>query len=357
MIALIVAFVVAVASVPVLARLAGQVNLVDQPDGRKTHHGEVPLVGGLAICAALVVAFLAGSVHWGTLWYVVLGSAVLLILGVLDDHRIVRSVWKFVVQDAVALLVVIGEAGGIEAVGHSVFGHTPWADALSLAIAWLFIAGFINAFNMVDGVDGLAGSLALSMAVAFLLVGGKGVVGANLHTMLLALIGASIGFLVFNARFPWFDHGWRVFLGDSGSMVLGLLIAWSAIHLAGTTGVARHNTGVLAWIVAYPVADTLVVMTLRVVRGRHPFTPDRLHFHHLLLARGLSVNTVVFFINAICWLGIGYAVLGHWLGLSNVTLVLSIFAMVFMHMLFALWLWAGRGAGDRQGASQKLSQE
>src|SRR5699024_4860503 len=116
---------------------------------------------------------ITGVAHLGGLWFVVLGCAILLLLGVFDDRQIVRSGRKFAIQSAVALLIVWGEASGIAAVGHATFGAAPWADAASMLIAWLFVVGFINALNMVDGVDGLAGSLVLSMSVAFLLVGGS----------------------------------------------------------------------------------------------------------------------------------------------------------------------------------------
>lgn len=334
----IVSFLLAVALIPALRRIAPQIGLVDRPGGRKQHDGAVPLVGGVGISLAVVVTSLAVGFDWFQLWYLAVAWVALLSTGIWDDRRAVRSTVKFAIQIAVALLVVVGEAETIRRVAHTVFGSGLMWRVVAYTIALLFVVGFINAFNMVDGVDGLAGSLALTMSGAFLLVAGDGISGIDTNTLLLATVGAVCGFLIFNSRSPLQNQRHRVFLGDAGSMALGVLLAWYAIHLAGTPSLEPRGPGVVAWIVAYPVSDTVSVMLLRLVQGRHPFTPDRQHLHHLLLARGLSVNATLAVINGLSWLGIGYAFFGNALGFSGLALVATICVLMAAHFVLVLWL-------------------
>lgn len=334
-----VSFALAAGCLALFRKLAPHMQLLDKPGGRKTHDGAVPLIGGLAIAVAVAVSSVAVGFDWGRFWYLALGAWTLLAVGMWDDRSAVSSTLKFVVQALVAVLVVFEEADAIRRVGYTLFGPGAQWNLLSYAIAFFFIVGFINAFNMIDGIDGLAGSLVLTMSVALLLVAGGSysVVGVNL--LLLVIIGAVCAFLVFNLWLPSRHRRqrYRVFLGDAGTMVLGLLIAWCALHIAGAPSSNPEGAGVVSWIVAYPVSDTVAVMTLRLLQGSHPFTPDRQHLHHLLLARGLSVYATLGVINLLSWIGIGYAFAGDALGLGDGVLVLSVLVLMTVHVGIVYW--------------------
>lgn len=341
-------FLLSLVSIPILHHLAPQIGLLDRPGGRKQHKGAVPLVGGLGISMAVIGTLLVVGFDWFGLWYLTVSWVMLLVTGIIDDRRAVRSVVKFAVECAVATLIVVGEAESIRRVGDMVFDPGASLDVFYYLIAFFFIVGFINAFNMIDGADGLAGSLALTMTAAFLLVADMGGWPSMGGTLLLATIGAVLGFLIFNSRVLDQQGRYRVFLGDAGSMVLGVLVAWYAIRLAGTPVANPRSAGMVAWIVAYPVVDAVSVMVLRMMQGRHPFTPDRQHLHHLLLARGMSINATVAVLNGMAWLGIGYAFLGHALGFSDVVLVVSILVLMMVHFGLVYRLRGKQESRDRR---------
>src|SRR5699024_459281 len=165
----IAAFFLALVCVALLRKLAPWMGLLDEPGGRKQHDSAVPLVGGLGVSFAVAISSIAMGFDWGHFWYLVIGVCILLATGVWDDRRVVRSSFKFFIQGLVALLVVFGEAEAIRRVGFTVFGSDPQWFMLSYAIAFFFILGFINALNMSDGINGLAGLLVMIMSLALLL--------------------------------------------------------------------------------------------------------------------------------------------------------------------------------------------
>ena len=154
----------------------------------------------------------------------------------------------------------------------------------------------MNAINMIDGLDGLAGTQVLVSVTFFALVA-FGAGDARMGTELLILGGAIAGFLVFNLRSPWLKRA-LVFLGDTGGLFLGLLLAWYSVRLAGgETAPLRPMTAV--WIVAVPLLDMGAVMFRRMVQKKSPFHPDRQHLHYIFLDAGFSVNQVVFMMGAL----------------------------------------------------------
>ena len=276
--------------IPVLMRLAPRLGLLDLPGGRKAHEGAVPLVGGLAMGAVFLACFgifrVSGEV---SLW---LGAAVavMLLCGALDDHRELGSVPKFGFQILAAWLVA--QFGGTQ-LAH--LGELLSAERLSLGAAALpftmfAIVGLMNAINMTDGRDGLAGGLALVAAVWFGAAAALAGAGPALWVACL-LAGQLIAFLGFNARLPWRPRA-MVFMGDAGSYFLGLVLAWLAIHLTmiGPTAIAPITA---VWILGIPLADAVALLLRRVLRGKSPFRPDNQHLHHLLQAHGLGKVAVV----------------------------------------------------------------
>jgi len=247
----------------VMRRFALVLGLVDRPDQRKQHLGEVPLVGGLAIFTGMI----AGAICYGAFDGFERGllgtAAVLALLGALDD-RFGLSVRDRLLIQTIAILTVIASSGVyIHTLGH-IFGHDVVLGWLGVPMTVLAVIGLVNAFNMMDGIDGLAGSLTLVI-------------------MLLALLAAAtLPYLVVNLGFV----GGKVFLGDAGSTLIGYLLAWVLIRLSQIPDTHLSPVDVL-WCVALPVFDTLAVMYRRMRAGRSPFNPDRGHIHHILLGAGL----------------------------------------------------------------------
>lgn len=282
-------FLIAALLTPALIPIARRSGLLDRPGGRRKHDAPVPAIGGVAIFLSLALA---------TSWFVEpspqllgIGVAVVIIVGagVADDIFRLRWPVRLAAQSLAALAMINLGGVRIENLG-AVFG--PPGESLGMLatpLGVLATVGIINAVNMADGVDGLAGLLVLS---ACAMLGAAAVYAGNGGlTLALALIGGAVGgFLVYNMRTPWNPRA-RVFLGNAGSELLGLLFACASFRL---TQNAAHPVGVqLAPFLLAPVLiDCLTLMVRRLRAGVSPFHGDRNHLHHLLLDAGLSPSRV-----------------------------------------------------------------
>ncbi|HXE65544.1 MAG TPA: MraY family glycosyltransferase [Rhodanobacteraceae bacterium] len=265
----------------VLVPISKPFGLLDYPDARKRHAFATPLVGGLSI----FVGMLAGWMWLGQAQHfddVVLGTACMLVLlGALDDKYGLR-VGVRVVVEIVAILVVISTTGVYVHSLGLLHGYDLQLGWLGIPFTVLAVIGLINAFNLMDGIDGLAGCLALVSAGAIALLMEPDM-PAPLTIIVLLLAAALYPFLM--ANLGLLGRRAKVFLGDSGSVVLGYVIAWTLIALSQST--PRYiSPGLVLWCVALPVMDTLAVIYRRLKRGVSPFTPDRTHIHHLLMNAG-----------------------------------------------------------------------
>jgi UDP-GlcNAc:undecaprenyl-phosphate GlcNAc-1-phosphate transferase len=295
--------------VPHLYSLARVAKLVDFPGGHRRHKAETPLVGGPAM-ACVVLATLAmlsssGRISWE--WWTVIAPAMLLVVvGIADDmHRLSVSV-RFIGQVIAALLLaylagaVVVDLGDLAAVGS--------IDLRFLAVPFTIFAvvGSINAVNMSDGMDGLAGGLVgvsfVTLTIAAAIAG-----MSNEVVLLLVLTGAVTGFLMFNARLFGRPRA-LMFMGDSGSMFLGLMLAYFLIVLA--QGPDRAMSPVVAlWIFGIPLIDALNTIVRRFKLGKSPFHADNEHLHHILEHAGFSVNQTLGLIVSghalLCAVGLG----------------------------------------------------
>lgn len=287
--------------------LAHRFGLVDRPGGRKDHAQPIAVTGGLAILISvtLVVMLWDGQVGLRLLTFVGAASGLVLI-GQLDDYYDLN--WRLRIgAQALAATAMMTVAGVIATNLQDVFGFAGANIGLfAFPFTVFIVVGVINALNMVDGVDGLAGSLALvsiGLFFCFALYAGD----VRMAGFLLALAGGVAGFLVWNFRFPWQPRA-RVFLGNGGSMLLGLAIAWCSVQL--TQNPTHPVSPVLGpWTIALPLIDCVVLMFRRVLQRRSPFSADRQHMHHLLLDAGFRPTTVVLgMVAASLLLGLGAAV-------------------------------------------------
>jgi UDP-GlcNAc:undecaprenyl-phosphate GlcNAc-1-phosphate transferase len=274
---------VSVVALAVLVRLAEPLGLVDRPNSRKLHVGHVPLVGGLSV----FIGVLAGALWLGELSRFVqtllATSAALAVLGALDDRYDLSVRSRLLVQTA-AILTVIGTTGVyIHSLGH-IFGHELTLGWVGIPFTVVAVIGLLNAFNMMDGIDGLAGGLSL-VTIGTILLYSNATQVQGPATLMLLMGGALLPYLALNLGLV----GRKVFLGDAGSMVLGYLFAWTLIDLSQTT--PRHLSPIdVLWCVSLPVLDTLAVMYRRLRQGKSPFKPDRGHIHHIIMGSGLGTR-------------------------------------------------------------------
>jgi UDP-GlcNAc:undecaprenyl-phosphate GlcNAc-1-phosphate transferase len=287
---------------PVVGRGSTLLGLVDAPGGRKVHLHSVPRLGGIAVVvsAAVALTLVNGLVpHEGqsqlfpALQPFLLGGLLIFLVGVLDDVRGVGAVSKLVIELAAAGVVM---SSGLLIERVTILGSTWTLHWLAYPITAAWIVGVTNAFNLIDGVDGLApgiGALAGAACGAILIVRGH----PSEAMLLAALVGAMLGFLVYN-----FEPA-SIFLGDSGSLVIGFLLAATAI--AGwQKGATALASAVPLLIFALPIADAASTLLRRLVKRpaeggslntvlRRIIEPDREHIHHRLLGLGWSVRRTV----------------------------------------------------------------
>jgi UDP-GlcNAc:undecaprenyl-phosphate GlcNAc-1-phosphate transferase len=284
----VLALGITAAAIPVLARFAPGWRMVAQAGPRMQHEGSIPTVGGLAMGVAFIASYVLTGLAFhtaGLSHLLATAVAITLVGGVLDDRHALRSLPKFAFQiAAAALLAVYGDAllthlGTL--MSEELFTLGRWALPLTI----FALVGVMNAINMADGLDGLAGALALAACIGFGAAASFARHGPE-FAVLCITAGATLGFLFFNARLPWRARA-AVFMGDTGSLLLGLLLGWCAVRLAMNERAALAPITAV-WILALPIADTVTLLVRRSLRGRNPFKADRHHMHHILMALGLS---------------------------------------------------------------------
>lgn len=280
--AFLIDFVSAIAAGLVLMRVAPALGLMDHPGGRKDHASVTPLVGGLAIFVALVVSTAMGDVHW----IVVFAAIWVVIAGVADDRFEIPALPRFILQGLAALTMAYGAAVILHGVGNLVGLGPLNFGPLAIVMTVFCVVGVINAINMIDGVDGLSGSIAATAFAAYAYVAHE----SNLYPQtktLLTLLAGTLGFLMLNMRLPWNPKA-RIFMGDTGSMLTGFMIAWFAVDL--TMGDGRTFAPINAlWVVMIPLCDCVSLMIRRRRAGRKMTAPDAEHLHHYFKARGFSI--------------------------------------------------------------------
>ncbi|MCA1778399.1 MAG: undecaprenyl/decaprenyl-phosphate alpha-N-acetylglucosaminyl 1-phosphate transferase [Xanthomonadaceae bacterium] len=287
------AFAIAWLMIPLLRRPALRQGLIDHPDHRKRHVQPTPLTGGLAIIVGLMVGLALLSADWSQYWSLFAGMLILLLSGLADDLIEVPASVRMLIQIGVACLMVFGSGMEITSLGQ-IFG-THWGEVglgpFSVAFTIACVVFIINAINMIDGLDGLAGGTTVIMASVLAIVAMLDRAPPELIVLPLLLAAATLGFLLHN--YPARKRlTARAFLGDSGSMMLGYAVAWFAIAL-GTRSEGLVYPISIAWLLIIPAMDTLALFFRRIRMGRHPFSADRTHLHHILRRCGYPVSGVV----------------------------------------------------------------
>ena len=286
-IAFIISFIVCFILIPVIIKLSTRFNLVDKPNERKVHKVPISRLGGLGI----VLGTLSSAPLWflkgdpALLIHLLGGMLILVIIGVVDDIRELPPKVKFLGQFVAALL--LAHAGLLIDNLFGIFGIEHLPVLVQYVLTVFIVTGIINAFNLIDGIDGLAGGLALIDMMSFF------VIFFVAHEVGTALIVASVGggllaFLKYNY------HPARIFMGDTGSMILGFLLsAVGIMTLVISRTASPHFSYSEAAIIVFsifilPVYDTLRVFAVRVINKKSPFSPDKTHIHHLLMQTGLN---------------------------------------------------------------------
>lgn len=284
------AFALATFVSTVLALWAGRkfalkYGFADRPGGRKRHDNPVPPIGGLAILPMFLVFSHFAGLDSIVPWPLMVGVSTLLIMGAIDDAIAIKPFVKFAIMVWTACFVVIFGEAQIGNLGN-LFGFGPVElGFVSKGFTVMCLVLLMNAVNMMDGVDGLAGGFCALVAFWFMVVC-AGVGQWETFSALAILLAAILGFLGFNMRAPWRKSA-SIFMGDSGSLCLGLILGWFSIKLTQGAGAPLEPVTVI-WIIALPVIDAFALFIARSARGLHPFNADRRHLHHRFIDAGVS---------------------------------------------------------------------
>lgn len=319
-----------------LQPVAHKIGLVDIPSERKMHKGSVPLTGGLAMFLGLGFALLTLDLPLSQLRAFIGGSMILVTVGLLDDLHELSPTIRFTAQIIAATLMATWGGVILDDFGALVSGHyIVELGYLALPVTIFSTVGVINALNMVDGVNGLAGSVSLVSVVGMIIIAMTGHDVLATHWLGIVAI-VLFAFLLYNWRFG--ENPAKAFMGDSGSMLIGFVLAWSLIDLS--QGSQRAMAPVTAlWLFAVPLIDTLTMMVRRVRKGQSPFAADCEHFHHLLQCAGLGRLKTTLTITLMSVLYAGFGLYGHYTGIPEYIMFYLFLLLFFVHLLIMMRAW------------------
>lgn len=286
LIMVLTSFIVVALVIPFIKRVANHIGAMDIPDKRKVHKTPMPRLGGLGIYFGFLFGYMVFGEPSSIMNSILIGSFIIVLTGVVDDIKPLKASTKFIGQVVASLIVVF--YGGIVMHDVSAFGINLHFGPLAYPITIFFILGCINCMNLIDGLDGLAGGIA---SIYFLTIGIIATMQQKFgldSVLTFVMLGSTLGFLLYN-----FNPA-QIFMGDSGSMFLGFIIA--IIALLGFKNVTMTSLVIPFLVLAIPILDTLFAILRRALKGESISTPDKFHIHHQLLKRNFSQRTTVLII-------------------------------------------------------------
>ncbi len=285
-----VTFVFTALIMPLMVRIAKHVGAIDIPRTRHIHTKPMPKLGGLGIFLGFLFGYMLFGINSIQMNSVLIGSFIIVMLGIIDDINPIKSYQKLIGQIAAACVIVF--YGKILLSNATLFGYNLEFGILKYPITLLFIVGCINIINLIDGMDGLSGGIT---SIFFITIGVicffQGKLDSLVAVIVFIMLGATLGFLLHNF------YPAKIFAGDSGSMFMGFII--SIVALLGFKGTMLTSLLVPLMILAIPILDTLFAIIRRSLKGQPIFTADKEHMHHQFLKMNFSQRTTVLIVYAI----------------------------------------------------------
>ncbi|MBD7985223.1 undecaprenyl/decaprenyl-phosphate alpha-N-acetylglucosaminyl 1-phosphate transferase [Sporosarcina sp. Sa2YVA2] len=284
--AMAAAFVAAIILTPLVMKFAYRIGAVDHPNYRKVHAAVMPRIGGLAIFGAFAVGYLILRPQDDHAMGILIGAVIIIIIGFLDDMLDITAKAKMLGQIAAALVVVTYGDLQINFINLPFYGQFDFGY-FSIPITILWIVGIANAINLIDGLDGLAAGVS---TIALISITVMAVIMGDVFVIATAsiLAASSLGFLFFNF------HPAKIFMGDTGSLFLGYMIA--VLALLGFKNIAVVSLVIPIIILGVPISDTFFAIVRRIRMKQPVSAPDKSHLHHCLLRAGFSHRQTVLII-------------------------------------------------------------
>jgi len=332
----ILSFAITFVTVPIVVRISRRKNLMDEPGARSSHLRKVPNLGGVAIFFSLgVCAPIFAYQLFETYKFLFPSLVILFYIGICDDITMMRAYKKLLIQILVSVLIVVGSDVRIRSL-FGIFGINELNYFVSIIFSVLTFVILINAFNLIDGIDGLAGGYSLLSSLLFAISFYRlGEYNYPLVIFCAIIIGAVLAFLYYNLSI---SRVRKIFMGDTGSMILGFLLAFTAINfidifIAGKASGAPYYHLQTAPIIAVaililPIIDTLTVIIIRLSKGKSVLVADKNHIHHRVLELGYSHRRTTLYI---CVYYLLIIVVAYFMRHQNINiLLLTIFALGFI---------------------------
>ncbi|CDG23120.1 Undecaprenyl-phosphate alpha-N-acetylglucosaminyl 1-phosphate transferase [Xenorhabdus poinarii G6] len=319
-------FVFSFAFLFIARKVAKNIGLVDKPNYRKYHQGLIPLVGGISLFFSICFAFTLTKVFIPHKWPYLACASVLVSVGVLDDRFDVSVKIRAVVQALVGISMMYFAGLKLNSLGHT-FG--PWEMSLgpfSYVVTLFAVWAAINAFNMMDGIDGLLGGLScVSFGALGILLYASG--NLALAFWCFAFIAGILPYIFLNLGI--LGKRFKVFMGDAGSTLIGFTIIW--LLTEATQGQHPAISPVTAlWIIAIPLMDMVAIMYRRLRKGMSPFSPDRQHLHHLIMRAGFTSRQAFILITLAAALLASVGIIAERLIIIPEWMMLALFLLAFI---------------------------
>lgn len=324
-------------SIPVIVKISHEKHLFDVPNARKVNKHVVPNLGGIALFVGITLATLLSISNnlFPEFRYILSGMIILFFIGIKDDILIISAHKKFTAQILCAsILIILGDIRFTNL--HGILGFHEINYAFSVFISLLSIVAIINAQNLIDGIDGLAASIGI---LATLLFGTVFFLADQINYAILcaATTGSLISFFIYNV----YGRKNKIFMGDTGSLILGLLLSvfviqYNEFSISGSKLVQNFSPVFSLAILAVPVFDMIRIFLLRIYKGKSPFAPDMNHIHHEFLRLGLShrrINLIIITANLLI-IGIIFA----FRTANNNILLMLLITLISVLMLFPRFL-------------------
>lgn len=330
----VTSFFVCLIVVPITIRIFKTINLLDTPDNRKLHAIETPSMGGIAIFIGAFIAalFWMKLVELTTYRYLIAAVFLMFLLGVRDDVVMLRARHKLIAQIAISTVVIVFADIRFESL-YGILGIYDIPFWISYLITLFTLIVITNSYNLIDGIDGLAGSLAvfvLSFYSYWFYIAGH----TSLALLCCAFVGSIMSFLYFN----WQPS--RIFMGDTGSMLIGFFLAALTIHFINLNYFLEPShsfkfpahIAMAVGLLIIPLFDTIRVFVIRISKKQSPMVPDRKHLHHLLIQLGLphSTATVILLVTNIGFFFLAYSIQSLGNSMALLVIVSTVLTLAFI---------------------------
>ena len=332
---LLFTFFISFAVLFLMRKAARNVGLVDKPSGRKMHTGNIPLVGGVAICITIVnyIYTHPGMINHANLYMCCIVG--LTAVGALDDRFDLSVKIRMLVQAIISVAMIYFAKAELVTLGNILgFGEIALGYGYIGGIITVFaVIGCINAFNMVDGIDGLLGGLSIVTfgAIGILLSMGN---EKSLSYLCLLLVVCMVPYIVMNLGLIGRER--KVFMGDAGSMMIGFTVIWLLIGASQTPGNPMIRPVTALWLIALPLMDMVAIMIRRVKQGKSPFKPDREHLHHICQRLGCSPTQTLILICSVASAFAGVGIIGEVFVIPEFLMFYSFIVMFAVYLVILI---------------------